>query len=154
MHLTDTEQWHLSDHLTLLSKNRRWSQGASNRAKQHTVHVLNCRLLSPNATETWHHEKPVSGIFDLRVWNKKLILSSLASHSWASKWPEATPWLVWLSGLSTRLRNRASSVGFPVRAQAWVAGQLPSRGRARGNHLLKFLSLSFSFPSPLSKINK
>ena len=40
----------------------------------------------------------------------------------------------------------------PIRAQAWVAVQVPSRGHMRGNHTLMFLSLSFSFPSPLSKI--
>ena len=43
-------------------------------------------------------------------------------------------------------------VRFPVRAHAWVAGQVPSVGLMRGNHTLKFLSLSFYFPSPLSKI--
>ena len=47
-------------------------------------------------------------------------------------------------------------VWFPVRAHAWVVGQVPSRGRVQGNHTLMFLSLSFSLPSPLSKnkINK
>ena len=60
------------------------------------------------------------------------------------------PWLVWLSGLSTKLRTKGSPVLFPVRAQAWVAGQVPSRGRARSNHTWMFLP-SFSLPSPLSK---
>ena len=40
---------------------------------------------------------------------------------------------------------------FPVRAHAWVAGQVPSGGHMRGNHTLIFLSLSFFLPSPLSK---
>ena len=40
---------------------------------------------------------------------------------------------------------------IPSQAQAWVVGQVPSRGRVRGNHTLMFLSLSFSFPSRLSK---
>ena len=35
-------------------------------------------------------------------------------------------------------------VWFPVRAHAWVEGQVPSRGRMRSNHTLMFLSL---FPS-------
>ena len=47
------------------------------------------------------------------------------------------PWLVWLSGLSAGLRTKGSSVQLPVRAR-----QLPSRGCARGNHTLLFLSLS------------
>ena len=55
------------------------------------------------------------------------------------------PWQVWLSGLSVSLRTD------PVRAHAWVASQVPSRGRTRGNHTLMSLSLSFSLPSLLSK---
>ena len=51
-----------------------------------------------------------------------------------------------------RLRTKGSLGRFPVRAHAWVAGQVPSGGCMRGNHTLIFLSLSFSFsPSPLSK---
>ena len=42
---------------------------------------------------------------------------------------------------------------IPVRAQAWVVGQIPSRGHRRGNHTLIFLSLSPSLPLSL-KINK
>ena len=61
------------------------------------------------------------------------------------------PWLVWLSALSTGLRTKRSLVQFPVRAHAWVIGQVPGRGRMRGNHTLMFLSLSFSPPSRLSK---
>ena len=49
------------------------------------------------------------------------------------------------------LQTKALLVQFPVRAHAWATGQIPSRGHARGNHTLIFLSLSFSFPSPLSK---
>ena len=61
------------------------------------------------------------------------------------------PWLVWLSGLSASLQTNGLSVQFPVRAHAWFAGWVPSEGRTRGNHTLMFLSLSFSFPSLLSK---
>ena len=38
------------------------------------------------------------------------------------------PWLVWLSGLSASLRINRSPVRFPVRAHAWVAGQVTSGG--------------------------
>ena len=38
---------------------------------------------------------------------------------------------------------------FPVRAHAWVVGQVHSRGRTRGNHTLMFLSLLLCL-----KINK
>ena len=45
------------------------------------------------------------------------------------------------------------SVRLLVRAHPWVAGQVPSRGRARGKRILMFLSLSPSLPLSL-KINK
>ena len=44
-------------------------------------------------------------------------------------------------------------VGFPVRAHAWVVGQVSSRGRMIGNHTLVFPSFSPSLPLSL-KINK
>ena len=63
---------------------------------------------------------------------------------------------MWLSGLSAGPRTKGLRVQFPVRAHVCVAGQVPSRGSMKGNHILIFLSLSFSVPSPLSenKINK
>ena len=66
------------------------------------------------------------------------------------------PWLVWFRGLSAHLQTKGSQFRFPVRAHAWVTGQVPSRGRTRGNHILMFLSLPFSppFPSLKNKINK
>ena len=60
------------------------------------------------------------------------------------------PWLVWLSGLSAGLQTKGSMVQFPVRAHAWVIGQVLNRGHERGNHTDVSL-LSFSLPSPLSK---
>ena len=61
-------------------------------------------------------------------------------------------WVVWLSWLSTGLWTEGSPVPFPVRAQAWVAGQVPSRGHSQEatTHWC-YLSLSFSLPSPPSK---
>ena len=41
--------------------------------------------------------------------------------------------------------NQRDLVRFPIRVQAWVAGQVPNSGRMRGNHTLMFLSL----PPPL-----
>ena len=40
---------------------------------------------------------------------------------------ESVPGLVWLSGFSAGLQIKGSPVQFPVRAHAWVAGQVPSR---------------------------
>ena len=57
---------------------------------------------------------------------------------------------MWLSGLSTGLQTKGLCVYFPVRARDWVAGQVPSRGRARGN-----IEVSLPLSLPLSlKINK
>ena len=59
--------------------------------------------------------------------------------------------------MSTGLQTKGSLVRFPVRPHAWVAGQVPSGRRARGNHIWMFLSLSSSLPPPLFKnkqINK
>ena len=58
--------------------------------------------------------------------------------------------MVQLSGLSTSLKTKRLQIQFPVRAHACVVGQAPSRGCARGNHTLMFLSL---FPS-LSLLSK
>ena len=65
------------------------------------------------------------------------------------------PQLVWLSGLSAGLWTRGSPIQFPVRAHAWVAGQVPSRVSKRKPHVGVSLPL-FLPPFPLSKklINK
>ena len=62
-------------------------------------------------------------------------------------------WLLWLSGLSTGLQTKELPVQFPVRAHAWVAGQVLSGGCMRGNHTVIFLSVSSSFPLSL-EMNK
>ena len=68
------------------------------------------------------------------------------------------PWLMWLSGLSTGLRTQGSWVQFPVRARAWVVGQVPKWGVQEETDPCFFItSMSlFLFPSlPLSlKVNK
>ena len=63
------------------------------------------------------------------------------------------PWLVWLSGLSAGLQIKGSPVQVPVRAHAWVAGQVPSRRCTRGNHMDVSVPL-FLPPFPSLKINK
>ena len=60
------------------------------------------------------------------------------------------PWLVWLSLWSAGLQTKRLPVRFPVGAQAWAAGWVLGWGLVRSNQLM-FLSLSFSFPSPLFK---
>ena len=63
-------------------------------------------------------------------------------------------WLVWLSGLISGLWTKGSPNRFPIRAHAWIVGQVSRGGHTRGNHTLIFLSLSFSFLSSSLKINK
>ena len=72
---------------------------------------------------------------------KKAGVAILISDKIHFKTKAGEPWLVWLNGLSAGLRTKGSLVRFPVRTQAWVAGQVPSRRRARGNHTLMLLSL-------------
>ena len=52
----------------------------------------------------------------------------------------------WAQAVNQRV---ASPVQFPVRAHAWVVGQIPSRGCMRGNHTLMFLPVTlFLLPLP------
>ena len=61
---------------------------------------------------------------------------------------------MWLSTLITDLQSKGSPVWFPVRAHAWVAGQVPNSGHVRGNNTLMFLSLFLSsFPSVWKEID-
>ena len=89
------------------------------------------------------------------LWNERLLETN--SLGCCDEWVvqheiiSTLPWLVWLSGLSTRLRSKGSLVWFPVRAHTWVVGQVLSWGHVGGIH-------TFMFPSaflPLSlKVNK
>ena len=60
------------------------------------------------------------------------------------------PWLVWLSGLTASLRTKGLLVQFPVRAHAWVVGQVSSKG-ARETQPHTDVSLPLFLPSLLSK---
>ena len=71
------------------------------------------------------------------------------------KFHTLSPWLVWLSGLGAGLQTKRLSVW----AQTWVAGQLRSWVRARGNQSMFLSYVNFSLPLSLSlplsvKINK
>ena len=60
-----------------------------------------------------------------------------------------SPWVVWLSGLSTDLQTKKSPVGVPVREHAQVSGQVPSWRHVRGN--LSYTLMFLSLPPRLSK---
>ena len=63
-------------------------------------------------------------------------------------------WLVWLSGLSAGLRTKGSLVRFPLRAHAWVVGQVShSWVLRRQPHIDVCLPLCLP-PFPSLKINK
>ena len=56
------------------------------------------------------------------------------------------PWLVGLSGLSTSLQTERFPVPFPVRAHAWVSGQVPSWGCVGGSRLMCLSNMDVSLP--------
>ena len=64
---------------------------------------------------------------------------------------EVAPWLVWFSWLCIVPQSEASLVQFLLRAHARVPGSVLVRAHTKGNQSM-FLSLSFSPPSPPSKI--
>ena len=53
---------------------------------------------------------------------------------------------MWLSGLSTGLQTKRLLVQIQVRTHAWVAGQVPSRGRVKDNLLLYLSHIDVSLP--------
>ena len=83
----------------------------------------------------------------LGCWGQRRAALSVNLNSLTSE-QQAGPWLLWLSGLSASLRTKGSLVLFPVRAHAWVAGQVPNRGvLGRQSHI--DVSLPFSPTSSL-----
>ena len=74
---------------------------------------------------------------------KFLIFTWSKTCSISSGWCDSVDWALPLT--------KVSLVWFPVRTHARVAGQVPSRGHVRGNHILMFLFLSISLPSPVPK---
>ena len=112
--------------------------------------------------ECWRTALPLSGVRKTPPWR-----SSKDSFYLPAQWRKKTrstlrnqnlclalaAVALWLRGLSASLRTKGSLVWFPVRAHAWVAGQVPRRGWVRGNHI--DVSLPFSPSLPLSlKISK
>ena len=63
---------------------------------------------------------------------------------------KAEPWLVWLTGLSAGLQTERSMVRFPVRAHAWVVGQVPSWRHVRASQLMFLWHIAVSLPLILS----
>ena len=62
-------------------------------------------------------------------------------------------WLVWLSGLSASLQTKGSLVLFPVRAHAWVVGQVPTKGACEWLPHIDISLPLFLLPFPSLKIN-
>ena len=71
---------------------------------------------------------------------------SITGSATLSKTMYDEPWLVWLGRLITGLQTRRLQVRFPVRARAWVVGQVLSWGYARGNQLISLLHINVSLP--------
>ena len=96
----------------------------------------------------WGHGKSNS------YWDDDIGTRTVVSHQ--KKHVMFLAWLLWLSGLSAGLWTKRLLVWFPVRAHAWVVGQVPSWGRARGNWWLciSCTSMFLSLFSPLCKKKK
>ena len=60
------------------------------------------------------------------------------------------PWVVWLSGLNAGLQTKTSLVQFQVKEHAWVVGQVPGWGRARGSQFIYLLHIDVFLPPFLS----
>ena len=79
----------------------------------------------------------------LHIWSRFLYFPNHLKHFTSlaysvhllafSKCKNNQPWLVCLSGLSAGLQTKRSPVRFPIRAHAWVVGQVPSQEHARVN---------------------
>ena len=115
------------------------------------IHMRISRELSDQKCDRWYSLCGIKIIF-------KVILKIATLLKKKIKWiynfelnKKLWPWLVWLSGLSASLWTERSLVRFPVRAHAWVAGQVREATNWCISCTLMFLSLSFSLPSPLSK---
>ena len=102
----------------------------SNHLQQHLQHfrhmTITCKCRMLETDQTVYASYTLINYF----LNEKRSLSSM------TPWPACDPKGYWFDSQS--------------RAQAWVAGQVPSRGCERANHTFMFLSLFLS-PFPLSK---
>ena len=113
-----------------------------------------CLALAQDWTADFHQTRnslyycstgPLSPI----LWAEKGLAIFLSlTTDWGCPKTFGAPWLVWFSGLSADLWTKGSPVRFPVRAHAWVVGQIPRWGRIKGNHALMFFFLFLPlFPS-------
>ena len=118
--------------------------------QQKNTFLVCCRILVISSCLPWDKD------WKLLLYYKVNWQHSMSMYqkiwNWYTVYKNTTqPWLMWLSGLSAGLRAKGSPVQLPVRAHAWVAGQVPSRGRTGGSHT--DVSLPLFLPSAL-KITK
>ena len=74
------------------------------------------------------------------------IFTKVIGNCACSKMITIMPWPAWLSWLNVVPPSERLLVRFPVRAHAWVVGQVPSYGCARGNQSLHLSHISVSLP--------
>ena len=111
-------------------------------------HVLKC---------VWHFTSASSCVLYITsLWDKGTVITSRSQVRKLNSKEGTWPWLVWFSGLSTSLWIWRLLVRFPVRAHAWVAGQVPPPGGVREatNHYFFHTSCFSPFLSPSCPLSK
>ena len=111
------------------------AQGRAINCRWRVTHVLPERLRRCTKSEL-SYIRVAHGSMNERMFDQEQDSYALAG---VAQWIECQP------------ANPRVASSIPSQAHAWVAGQVPIWGCARGDHTLMFPSLSFSFPSPLSK---
>ena len=81
---------------------------------------------------SWGPAKPCQSCVSQMDYEHVSSVPSFSSTFTFTRWKrKLLPWLVWLSGLSVSLWIEKSLVQFPIRAHAWVVGQVLQRGCVR-----------------------
>ena len=124
----------------------------------HHLHLNIVHVQHPDILEICIRTSPISASLDYPV--KTLVPWWVKAIEQQPLQKTVQPWLVCLSEWSVSLWTERSPVWSPVRAHAWVAGQVPGWGCVRGHcfSLTQWCfspslcpSLSLSLPSSLSK---
>ena len=105
----------------------------------HSPEVTTVYILSSILRKIPHENINIFVLFLLWKFNILLLSLSMQSEECFKKISLALAGVA--QWIECGLQTKGSPVPLPVRAHAWIVGQVPSVGHARGNHTLIFLSL-------------